>query len=268
MKCVFYFLTSMIIFVHCSNENQENNSTSEVIVNKQELKYKILHIYKHNPDYYCQGFELYNGSLFEGTGLYGKSNIIEYDYQNGKIIQQKNLDKQFFGEGITIFKDKIYQLTWQEHQVFVYDFKLKLLKTLPWKEEGWGLTHNDSFLIVSTGSNIIYFVQPADFKIVKQINIQQNGNAINHINELEYVDGVIYANIYLTDKIIKIDAETGNVLAEADLSNILAEVGITKKPTETDPGFVLNGIAYNKKTNTFLITGKSWEEIFEISWVN
>ena len=268
MKSIVYFLTFVVIFTQCSNENQESISVDLPPQNKSELKYKILHIYKHNPEYYCQGLEFFNGNLWEGTGNYGKSKIVEYNCQDGKIIRQKSNDSKYFGEGITIFNNNLFQLTWQEHQVFVYDLKLNLVKTFPWAEQGWGLTHNDSFLIVSTGSNIIYFVNPSDFKIVKQISVQFNGNPVNNINELEFVQGMIYANIYLTDKIVKIDAQTGNVVAEADFSNILSDAGIKKNPKEIDPGFVLNGIAYNKTTNTFFITGKSWEEMFEISWIN
>ena len=176
-------------------------------------------------------------------------------------------DSSVFGEGITVFNNKIYELTWKTHKVNVYDLStFKKINEINWPFEGWGLTNNGKVLIVSTGSSNLYFVDPNTFTILKQVNVTDNNGPVSNINELEYVKGFVYANVYETDNIIKIDPETGNVVGRLDCSNILSKSGMTLNPSEYSEttGYVLNGIAYDSLKNNFYITGKQWPVLFEI----
>jgi len=231
----------------------------------QILNYKIINTYPHDINAYTQGFEFYNGILLEGTGQYKESTLRKIDYKTGKISQQIKLDDTYFGEGITVFDGKIYQLTWEEHAVFVYDATtFKKINTLNWPYEGWGLTHNDSSLIVSTGSSNLYFVNPTDFSIQKTLGVFNEYGYQSMLNELEYVDGKIFANIYGQNDIVVIDPNTGRIMNKIDCSNLLAQAKVNYNPLTIDAGFVLNGIAYKKSTNTYFITGKCWPVIVEV----
>jgi glutamine cyclotransferase len=175
------------------------------------------------------------------------------------------LSDAYFGEGTTLFKDKIYQLTWKEHKVFIYDVKtLKKVNELYWPYEGWGMTHDDTSIIVNTGGSNIYYVDPQNFSVKKTLGVFNNYGYVSNINELEYVEGKLYANVYMTDNIIQIDPLSGRVMGNLDLSNILIKVGINKDPKSKDTGNVLNGIAYHKLKNTFYITGKNWPVMIEL----
>ena len=167
---------------------------------------------------------------------------------------------QIFGEGITVFNNQLFQLTWQSNKVYVYDISdiTKPIKTFSWPYEGWGITHNDSLLMVSDGTANIYFVSPKTFNVQSLISVKDNSGTVDNINELEYVDGFIYANVYTTNRILKIDPESGAVVAEMYLNNLLKPEETT---TRTD---YLNGIAYNKDSKTFFITGKRWPKMFEL----
>lgn len=172
-----------------------------------------------------------------------------------------------FGEGITLFNNKIYQLTYQNHKVYVYDANtFKKEKEFEWPFEGWGITHNDSSLIISTGGSNLYFVNPATFKIERTVGVLDNNGYIDSINELEYVNGSIYANKYLTDLILKINPQTGIIEGKVDLTNLIKESGASYDPRSIDAGYVLNGIAYNKEKKSFYITGKRWPFIAEVKF--
>lgn len=225
------------------------------------LEYDILAEYPHDTKAFTQGLEIYNNYLFEGTGLYGKSSLRKVEIQSGKVLRKINLNKKYFGEGITILDDKIYQLSWKENTAFVYDLNFNLLNTFKYQGEGWGLTNDGQQLIMSNGSEYIYFRDPATFQINKKIKVEINDQNLKNINELEYLNGFIYANIWQNDHIIKIDAENGVVKAYLDLSNILDQ----KYKNNVD---VLNGIAYDPKTESFLVTGKLWPKIYRIKLKN
>lgn len=187
---------------------------------------------------------------------------MKIDIKNGKASQAISIDPSIFGEGIAILNDKIYQLTWQNHKVYVYDAKtLKKLKELTWEHDGWGLTHNGTDLIISTGDSNLYFVDPETFKIRKIVGVSDNNGPVGNLNELEYVDGVVYANIYLTDYIIKIDPANGQILGKIDLSGLR---GKAAHQVDTDKDNVLNGIAYDSAKKSFYITGKNWPLLFEM----
>jgi glutamine cyclotransferase len=181
------------------------------------------------------------------------------------IGKKINLSKELFGEGVTIFKDKIYQLTWKEHKVLVYDANtLQKEKELYWQYEGWGITHNDSALIISTGGSDIYVVDPNTFAIQKTIGVYNNYGYVSDINELEYVDGKIYANLYGQNEVVVIEPATGQIVNSINFSNLLAQANVKYNPTTIDIGYVLNGIAYQPKSKTFFLTGKCWPVMVEI----
>ena len=223
----------------------------------KELDYQVLTSYHHDPDAFTQGLEIYNDNLYEGTGLYGRSSLRKVKIKNGKILEKISLDKKYFGEGITILNSKIYQLSWKENIAFVYDLNFNLIKTFDYQGEGWGLANNGQQLIMSNGSEYVYFRNPNTFKITKKEKIKVDNKVVKNLNELEYHNGFIYANIWQSDYILKINAENGKVEAYLDLTNIL-------KTDYNGKIGVLNGIAYDPKNNNFLITGKLWPKIYRI----
>jgi glutamine cyclotransferase len=179
------------------------------------------------------------------------------EIQSGKVLNEIKLEAEYFGEGITILNDKIYQLSWKENTAFVYNLDFKLINKFSYQGEGWGLSNNGKLLIMSNGSQYIYFRDPKTFEITKKIEVKNNDQPVKKINELEYHNGFIYANIWQTDYIIKIDARTGSVAGYLDLEGILK----TDYKGEID---VLNGIAYDSESETFLVTGKLWPKIYRI----
>ena len=229
--------------------------TSDII--PTNLQYKIIKTFPHNSSYFTQGFEFYNGLLYEGTGNYGTSLIVSYNPSVGKIISSLKIKDQYFGEGITILNGKIYELTYKSRKGFVYDvntFKKTGEFTFESKE-GWGLCNDGKNLIMSDGTSKITYLDPSDFHIVKTVDVCDNKNVLNNINELEYVDGIIYANIWTTNTIIKFEASTGKVLAYMNMENLLSYI-------DNSSIDVLNGIAYNQKEDTFYLTGKFWPKMF------
>ncbi|MEI8142137.1 MAG: glutaminyl-peptide cyclotransferase [Chitinophagia bacterium] len=243
------------------NENDANTAITAPIA----INYTIQKIYPHDTSAYTQGLVWDNNRLIEGTGLRGKSVLYQMDSQLKPVGKKLNLDLPYFGEGVTVFGGKIYQLTWEEHTVFVYDaITFKKLNTLNWPYEGWGLTHNDTALIVSTGSSNLYFVSPTDFSIQKTLGVYNEFGYQSMLNELEYVDGKIFANIYGQNDIVVIDPTTGKISNKIDCSNLLAQAKASYNPLTLDAGYVLNGIAYRKSTDTYFLTGKCWPVMVEV----
>jgi glutamine cyclotransferase len=237
-------------------------STSFSIYASQEpkiLNYSIVTTYPHDINAYTQGFEFYNGTLLEGTGQYKESTLRKTDYKTGKITEQIKLEDKYFGEGITVLKDKIYQLTWKEKTGFIYDAKtFKLEKTFSFETEGWGITNDGEKLYMSDGSEKIYTLDPVTLKVIDYISVYTAGSKIESINEMEWVNGKIWANVYQKDVIAVINPKTGaveNVINCADL-----KTKVTQHP-EID---YFNGIAYNQSTKTYFVTGKNWDKTFEI----
>jgi glutamine cyclotransferase len=237
-------------------------STSFSIYASQEpkiLNYSIVTTYPHDINAYTQGFEFYNGTLLEGTGQYKESTLRKTDYKTGKVTEQIKLDDKYFGEGITVLKDKIYQLTWEENTGFVYDAKtFKLEKTFSFETEGWGITNDGEKLYMSDGSEKIYILDPVTLKVVDNISVYTEGSKIESINEMEWINGKIWANVYQKDVIAVINPKTGaveNVINCADL-----KTKVTQHP-ELD---AFNGIAYKPSTKTYFVTGKNWDKTFEI----
>lgn len=249
--------------VYYEGKNVECFTSFEIVSNitPKILEYTILNTYNHDLEAYTQGLEFHNGVLYEGTGQRGESTLRKTDYKTGYVSKKIGLEPQYFGEGITFFNGKIYQLTWQEKVGFVYNAEtLEKEKTFNYFKdiEGWGLTHNDKYLIMSDGSNTIYFLDPNTQKLVKSINVYTDTSKIEQLNELEWIDGKIWANVYQKDAIAIINPENGAVEAVLNLAELKSKV---KQHPEVD---VLNGIAYNPATKTIFVTGKNWDKMFEI----
>ncbi len=273
IRCML--VSGVIGFAACNNGTESSDTpkdsgsaaTDNVSYVPPAIQYNVIKVYPHDTSSYTQGLIWYNNTLYEGTGLKEKSKLLRVDLNTGKQNQQVKLDDKYFGEGITILNNKIYQLTWQEHKVFVYDLNtFKKEQEFEWPYDGWGLTNNGKDLIVSTGNNSLYFVDPTTFKILRTLGVSDNYGPVAYINELEYVNGFIYANIYETDTIIKINPETGAVVGKLDLSDILSKNGVAYNPQQIGPntGNVLNGIAFDSAKNSFYVTGKCWPALFEI----
>lgn len=232
--------------------------TPEAVV----IPYKIVNQTPHDTAAYTQGLEIYNGKVYEGTGDYEQSSIRINNRNSGKVEFKHLLGKsEVFGEGITILNNKLYQLTWENHQVFVYDVKNLNVpeKTMNWPYEGWGLTNDGKSLIISDGTSTLYTVNPNDMKVLSTISVRDHQGPVNMLNELEMAEGFIYANVYQTNQIIKIDPASGQVIGRMTFNNLLSAQEIV--PDRTD---VLNGIAYDSTSKSFLITGKRWPKMFEI----
>ena len=263
MKTYFSLLCLGILLFSCNDNHSNNNSTSgNDVVSTPNISYTIVSTFPHDTSSYTQGLIWQNGTLYEGTGLENHSELMKVDLKTGKATQAISIDPNFFGEGITILHDTLYQLTWQDQKVLVYDSKtFKKIKEFTWEHEGWGITHNGNELIVSTGESNIYFVDPQTFKIKRIISVTDNNGPVGNLNELEYADGALYANKYLTDYIYKIDPSNGHVSGVLNMSGLLAKAG---QVVDTESGYVLNGIAYDSAKKSFYITGKKWPSLFEM----
>lgn len=225
--------------------------------------YSVVKVFPHDPKAYTQGLLYQDGYMYEGTGQYGESSIRKIDMKNGKILSVLNIDSHLFGEGITIYKDKIYQITWRSGKGFIYDLAtFSLESTFTYNSEGWGITTAGDHLIMSDGSNKLYHITPSTFNIIKEVEVYDNHGEVTQLNELEYIDGLVWANVWLTDRIVVIDPETGVVKAEMDMSNLLSAAD---KAVTDDKDDVLNGIAWNPEKKTFYVTGKRWPKMFEIT---
>lgn len=258
-KKKYFVWPLMLLAVACGNNPNDNTSQDVPAAPSQEKAYKVVNIYPHHKETFTEGLFLKGDKVYESAGENGKSKLLVYELATGKILQSINLDAAYFGEGISEFNGKIYQLTYKKHKVFVYDAKtLKKIQEFTWPYEGWGMTTDGKELIVSIGSSNIYYVNPVDFQITKTISVSNNYGPLSMINELEYVDGFIYANVWQTDTIVKIDPASGKVTQTINLKNLRQDNGVA--PT----GDVLNGIAYDSTKKSFLVTGKHWTNIFEI----
>lgn len=251
--------------VYYEGQNVECLTSFELISNitpklYETKDYTILNTYNHDSNAYTQGLEFYKGILLEGTGQNGESTLRKTDYKSGNVSKSIPLSPDYFGEGITVFNGKIYQLTWKNKVGFVYNADTFVQeKTFNYFAdiEGWGLTHNDKHLIMSDGTNKIYFLNPETQKMERSINVYSDTNAISELNELEWIDGKIWANIYQKDAVAIINPENGAVEAVIDFSNLKSKITNPEKD-------VLNGIAYNPTTKTVFVTGKDWDKMFEI----
>lgn len=225
--------------------------------------YQIIHTYPHDPQAFTQGLIFVDGHLYESTGLNGRSSLRMVDLATGQVLQRHDLPDKYFGEGLTDRGSTLIQLTWTSHIAFVYDrFSFSLLRTFHYAGEGWGLTHDETQLILSDGTSYLRFLDPKTFRVTRRLHVvDESGHPINNLNELEYLHGEIYANIWQTDEIVRISPRTGKILGRIDLASI-----IDKRELEGN-GAVLNGIAYDSVNDRLFVTGKLWPKLFEIKVV-
>lgn len=233
------------------------------------IMFKVEAVYPHDPGAFTQGLEFHNGKLYEGTGEPGKSRLRITDIKTGQAEKSYLIpDNSVFGEGITIFKNKIYQLTWQSNKIYVYNIDdiMHPIDTMKWNREGWGATNDGTNIIISDGTSKLYFVQPdenkKEMKINKILTVANNMGEVDSLNELELIDGYIYANRWMTNNIVKIDTSNGFVVGNMNLTGLLRQYdpGVKIDPNEA----VLNGIAYDSTTKRLYITGKDWPKLFEM----
>ncbi|MDB5221675.1 MAG: glutaminyl-peptide cyclotransferase [Chitinophagaceae bacterium] len=264
-------LLSLFAACNSGNRSDDGGDTGNGIAAPQPITFSIDTVLPHDPQAYTQGLQFYNGKLYEGTGDYENSSLRIVDIKTGtpeKIYKMGS--KEIFGEGITIFKNKIYQLTWQSKKIFIYNLNdiMHPIKTFSWtvgRAEGWGITNDGNNLIISDGSDTIYYALPDEekneMKIIKEIYVADNTGILDSINELEFIDGYIFANRYQTNDILKIDTANGHVVGKMDLTGLLAQYDAKEISNRTD---VLNGIAYDSATKKLYITGKRWPKMFEV----
>lgn len=222
--------------------------------------YTVVHTYPHDSHAFTQGLIYVDGHLYESTGLNGKSSLRLVDLTTGNILQKHDLPTEYFGEGLTDWSSTLIQLTWISHKALVYDrFSFAQQRTFDYEGEGWGLTHDATQLIMSDGTSTLRFLDPKTFRVIRRLKVvDANGHPVEKLNELEYVRGEIYANVWETDDIVRISPRTGKVLGRLDLS------GIIDKRELREAGAVLNGIAYDSVGNRLFVTGKLWPKLFEI----
>jgi glutamine cyclotransferase len=220
---------------------------------------RIVHAYPHDPQAYTQGLIYLDGHLYESTGLNGRSSLRMVDLDTGHVEQEIPIPSQYFAEGLTNWGSTLVQLTWLAHTGFVYDrFSFRQLRTFHYDGEGWGLTQDGRSLILSDGTATLRFLDPETFKVTRSIVVKEGDSPVTQLNELEYVRGEIYANVWHTDRIARISPATGKVLGWIDLSGLLSA------DQHPDPEAVLNGIAYDAAHNRLFVTGKLWPRLFEI----
>lgn len=248
----------LLLIQSCQPKAGEEEQQS--VQNVLPLNFSVVATYPHDTTSYTQGLQFANGSLYEGTGQYGSSRLILTNLKDGKSLKSIKLDQDYFGEGITILKDTIYQLTWRENKVFQYTLDFKKIGEFSVDKEGWGLTNNGQDLILTNGSGEVFFYNPNGMQLIKSQLVTENGSPTYNLNELEYVDGYLYANQYTTPYILKIDPSNGVVVAKLDLSTLWEQARQLYNGAE-----VPNGIAYNANTKRFYVTGKWWPLLFEIT---
>jgi glutaminyl-peptide cyclotransferase len=252
VKSLFLSSTVFITLISCTTKEKKESQVKE-----QPIAYDIKSSMPHDTKAFTQGFVVHNGELFESTGQ-NASWIGIIDVQTGIANKRVTLPNNYFGEGITILNNKVYQLTWTTKKGFVYDLAtFKKLRDFDYKTEGWGITNDSVNLIMSDGSDRLFLLDTTTLAIVKTINVTDKGVAVKELNELEYVNGYVYANIWQTDKVVKIDLRTGEVKGFLDLSALSSQARLINPNID-----VLNGIAWHEKTKSFLVTGKYWPFIY------
>jgi glutamine cyclotransferase len=264
-------LLTATVFSAETGQHSSSESTAPTVTNSTQpaisypapvLGYRIVNTYPHDPRAFTQGLVFADGVLYEGTGLRGQSSLRKVDLKTGNILRVRQLSAHFFGEGITIYGNRVIQLTWRAKVGFVYNRQtFQLLNTFNYPTEGWGITHDGRSLIMSDGTSTLYFLDPQTFQEVDRLEVHTRDGPVSRLNELEYVQGELYANVWKTDRIARISPQTGEVLGWIDLEGLL-------RPEDRNSRIdVLNGIAYDVKNDRLFVTGKLWPKLFEIELV-
>jgi glutamine cyclotransferase len=242
-----------------SNAAAGNQSSATSDKRARQASYEVVNSYPHDPASFTQGLLWKDGGFYESSGLYGQSKMRRLEFPSGKVLKEIRNAPELFAEGLALVDNRLIQLTWKSHRGFVYDMEtFRLLQEFSYDTEGWGLTYDGKSLILSDGSSDLFYLDPQTLKPVKKLRVTMNGNAIQEINELEFIEGEIWANVWQTDLILRIDPSTGQVTSFLDLKGILAPSDRTGRED------VLNGIAYDSQGKRVFVTGKLWPRIFEI----
>lgn len=259
MKSLSLLVALSILSLISSCNSEPPKPTKPVETKPVEYSYEVVNVYPHDRNAFTQGLVFRDGKLLESTGQEGQSSLRSVDLQTGQVIKKVDLDSQYFGEGLTVLNGKIYQLTWQHRIGFIYDSQtFQQIGQFPYAGEGWGLTNDGKSLIVSDGTNRLRFIDPDSFRVTKTIAVTDRGTAIRELNELEYIQGEIYANIWHDNRIAAINPDTGAVTGWLDCS------GIVRLSEATDQEAVLNGIAFDEASGRVFVTGKLWPKLFEV----
>jgi glutaminyl-peptide cyclotransferase len=248
------FVTLTVIVAMTSPTSTQRASRSRAPV----AGYRVVHVFPHDSEAFTQGLVYRDGLFYEGTGLNGRSTIRKVKIETGQVMQLQKLDSQYFGEGIAILNDTLFQLTWQSGIAFLYDrMTFTHTGTFSYTGEGWGLTHDGRRLIMSDGTATLRFIDPASHKEISRLAVRDGGKPVLNLNELEYIKGEVFANVWQTDRIARISPKTGEVTGWIDLKGLLPA-------SEQAPDAVLNGIAYDAAGDRLFVTGKLWPKVFEI----
>lgn len=262
MKHILTGFCLLFISALSACDNTTTSNAQPEIVAPLHYGYRIVNTYPHDPHAFTQGLIYHEGVLYEGTGLRGRSSIRKVVLETGEVLQTREIDEQFFGEGITLWNDQIIELTWQSHKGFVYDREtFEFQRAFSYPTEGWGITHDGSKLIMSDGTENLYFLDPTTFEEIGRVQVKDGGQPVVHLNELEYINGEVFANVWQTNRVARISPETGRVLGWIDLA------GLLNAKDRNGQADVLNGIAYDSEGQRLFVTGKLWPKLFEIELV-
>jgi len=250
----------------CTRRSESNSSQHQAVVAESVAassapvyNFEVVNTFPHDRYAFTQGLVIQDGVLVESTGLNGRSSLRRVDLASGNVLKKVDLSEQYFAEGLTIFKGRIFQLTWKAGKGFIYDpATFERTGEFSYSGEGWGLTHDDRSLILSDGTNEIRFINPENFSVERTVKVTAGGKKIDELNELEFVKGEIFANIWQDDRIVRIDPNSGEVLGWIDLTGLLSPADRTPQTN------VLNGIAYDAAADRLFVTGKLWPKLFEI----
>jgi glutaminyl-peptide cyclotransferase len=264
----FFFILLLVLF--CSNAKSETFKTkkdsSHPLLKSTKVaisNIKVINEFPHDQESFTEGLTYHEGYLYESTGLKGKSLLRKIEIKSGRIIQETKLADDLFGEGMTIISDNIYQLTWHNNKGFIYNLKnFEKTGEFHYEGEGWGLTTDDKNLLMSNGSAVITYLNPITFEVIRKITVHDEYRLIKNLNELEFIRGEIWANIFMEDVIVRISPSTGRVLGWIDLRSLVSLL----PPLERRD--VLNGIAYDKENDRIFVTGKFWPKLFEIRLID
>jgi len=262
---MLFILGLSVLLAVTSGFSCSNSPESPVPSNSNAIiyTYNVVNTYPHDRTAFTQGLVFEDDVLYEGTGQYGHSTLRRVELETGDVLQIRELSDQFFGEGITIYGDEVIQITWQSNVGFVYDKNsFELLQQFNYATEGWGITHDGTRLIMSDGTSTLHFLDPQTFEEIGQLEVFDNDGPVTKLNELEYIQGEIYANVWQTDWVARIAPETGQVVGWVELGGLLTAEDLS------EPVDVLNGIAYDAKTDRLFVTGKLWPKLFEIELIS
>ncbi|HHE41737.1 MAG TPA: glutaminyl-peptide cyclotransferase [Dehalococcoidia bacterium] len=254
-------LLAFLLAVAAAGCTGGTTSHGGMTVGARHYTYEIVHAYPHDRTAFTQGLACEDGLLYEGTGLRGRSTLRKVQLETGVVLDYISMPGNCFGEGITLCGDTVVQLTWRSRVGFVYDRDFNLVREFSYDTEGWGITYDGSRLIMSDGTSTLYFLEPETFSVAGSVEVNDGGSAVAQLNELEFIDGLVYANVWKTDRIALINPADGQVVTWLDLTGLL-----DSRPV-TGPTNVLNGIAYDALNGRLFVTGKLWPWLFEISMV-